>query len=151
MPEHAPRPVFARIYTKVARMSERRGGAEHRRKLLAGLSGRVIEIGAGSGANSFHYQAPAAARTPSTTQPPLTRQSLWSRSIIYAHARNRQPRTRPSRYPWSMESVIKWLIYAVLTRRTELHGGSRIKDNKRKNRGVLSSALSECHVRTGHI
>ncbi len=48
-------PVFARIYAKVAEMSERRGGAEHRRKLLAALSGRVVEVGAGSGANFTHY------------------------------------------------------------------------------------------------
>jgi ubiquinone/menaquinone biosynthesis C-methylase UbiE len=50
-----PHPVFARVYTKVAEMSERRGGAEHRHKLLEGLSGRVIEVGAGSGANFSHY------------------------------------------------------------------------------------------------
>jgi ubiquinone/menaquinone biosynthesis C-methylase UbiE len=48
-------PVFARIYERVAEMSERRGGAEHRRKLLTGLSGQVIEVGAGSGANFAHY------------------------------------------------------------------------------------------------
>jgi ubiquinone/menaquinone biosynthesis C-methylase UbiE len=36
-------------------MSERRGGAEHRRRLLAGLSGLVVEVGAGSGANFSHY------------------------------------------------------------------------------------------------
>jgi hypothetical protein len=47
--------LFARIYTKVAEIGERRGGAEHRRRLLAGLSGRVIEIGAGTGANFVHY------------------------------------------------------------------------------------------------
>jgi len=47
--------VFARIYAKVAELGERRGGAEHRQRLLAGLSGRVIEIGAGSGANFCHY------------------------------------------------------------------------------------------------
>jgi SAM-dependent methyltransferase len=57
MPEHTPRPVFARIYAKVAEVGERRGGAEHRRRLLAGLSGRVIEMGAGSGANFSHYPA----------------------------------------------------------------------------------------------
>lgn len=54
-PEQAPHPVFARVYAKVAEISERRGGGEHRRRLLAGLTGRVIEIGAGSGANFCHY------------------------------------------------------------------------------------------------
>jgi protein-L-isoaspartate O-methyltransferase len=47
--------VFARIYAKVAEIGERRGGAEHRQRLLARLSGRVIEIGAGTGANFAHY------------------------------------------------------------------------------------------------
>jgi ubiquinone/menaquinone biosynthesis C-methylase UbiE len=51
----AHHPLFARIYTKVAELAESRGGAEHRRKLLADLSGRVIEVGAGSGANFAHY------------------------------------------------------------------------------------------------
>jgi len=41
-------------------MSERRGGAEHRRRLLAGLSGRVIEVGAGNGANFAHYPSTVA-------------------------------------------------------------------------------------------
>jgi ubiquinone/menaquinone biosynthesis C-methylase UbiE len=48
-------PVFARVYEKVAEIAERRGGAEHRQRLLSGLSGRVIEVGAGSGANFTHY------------------------------------------------------------------------------------------------
>lgn len=55
MIEHAPHPVFARVYARVAEMSERRGGAEHRRRLLTGLQGRVVEVGAGSGANFQHY------------------------------------------------------------------------------------------------
>jgi ubiquinone/menaquinone biosynthesis C-methylase UbiE len=55
MSEQASHPVFARIYTTVAEIGERRGGAEHRQRLLAGLSGRVIEVGAGSGANFTHY------------------------------------------------------------------------------------------------
>lgn len=48
-------PVFARVYAKVAELAERRGAAEHRQRLLAGLSGRVIEVGAGGGANFPHY------------------------------------------------------------------------------------------------
>ncbi len=55
MAECAAHPMFARVYARVAEISERRGGAEHRRKLLAGLRGRVIEVGAGSGANFKHY------------------------------------------------------------------------------------------------
>jgi ubiquinone/menaquinone biosynthesis C-methylase UbiE len=47
--------VFARVYAKVAEIGEHRGGAEHRQRLLDGLSGRVIEMGAGSGANFSHY------------------------------------------------------------------------------------------------
>jgi hypothetical protein len=40
-------PVFARVYGRVAEIGERRGGAEHRQMLLAGLSARVVEVGAG--------------------------------------------------------------------------------------------------------
>ncbi|GGL11345.1 methyltransferase type 11 [Sphaerisporangium melleum] len=51
------RPVFARYY---ARASVRMEPflAPHRRALLDGLSGRVIEIGAGNGLNFGHYSAP---------------------------------------------------------------------------------------------
>jgi ubiquinone/menaquinone biosynthesis C-methylase UbiE len=34
---------------------DRGGAAEHRRQLLAGLSGRVVEVGAGNGLNFAHY------------------------------------------------------------------------------------------------
>jgi SAM-dependent methyltransferase len=48
-------PRFARLYTDVSAESERRGGSEHRARLLAGLRGDVIEIGAGHGLNFRHY------------------------------------------------------------------------------------------------
>jgi ubiquinone/menaquinone biosynthesis C-methylase UbiE len=50
-----PRPRFARIYMRVAPGAEQRGASEHRRRLLAGLSGTVLEIGAGHGLNFPHY------------------------------------------------------------------------------------------------
>jgi SAM-dependent methyltransferase len=34
---------------------EREGGADHRGRLLAGLAGRVIEVGSGNGLNFAHY------------------------------------------------------------------------------------------------
>src|SRR4051794_18407633 len=47
-------PIFARFYAR-ASLAMERGVAEHRRTLLAGLAGRVIEIGAGNGLNFAHY------------------------------------------------------------------------------------------------
>jgi hypothetical protein len=60
MPAAISHPIFPRFYARFVQTSEQRGGAEHRQKLLAGLSGRVIELGAGSGANFSHYPPPSA-------------------------------------------------------------------------------------------
>src|SRR5689334_19263123 len=49
------RPRFARMYPAAAERADARGGAEHRRRLLEGLAGRVIELGAGGGRNFAHY------------------------------------------------------------------------------------------------
>ncbi|WP_280396585.1 class I SAM-dependent methyltransferase [Nocardia carnea] len=56
MPQRAiRRPVFARAYAGLAGPAlERAGAGEYRRRLWAGLSGRVLEVGAGYGAN-FAY------------------------------------------------------------------------------------------------
>ncbi|WP_370327116.1 class I SAM-dependent methyltransferase [Euzebya sp.] len=48
-------PVFARVYERLSRRMEQHGNAEHRRRLLADLHGRVIEVGAGNGLNFAHY------------------------------------------------------------------------------------------------
>jgi ubiquinone/menaquinone biosynthesis C-methylase UbiE len=49
-------PVFARIYSKCAGPAlDRAGAGTHRDRLLAGLSGEVIEVGAGNGLNFTHY------------------------------------------------------------------------------------------------
>lgn len=48
-------PIFARIYTKFSPAMEKGGLADVRVRLLAGLSGRVLEVGAGNGMNFPHY------------------------------------------------------------------------------------------------
>ncbi|MEV4165719.1 methyltransferase domain-containing protein [Nonomuraea dietziae] len=48
-------PRLARIYLDASRIADERGGAAHRARLVAGLSGRVIEVGAGNGRNFAHY------------------------------------------------------------------------------------------------
>ncbi|MFI5677587.1 class I SAM-dependent methyltransferase [Streptomyces cellulosae] len=49
-------PLFARCYARISVGSETRTGMGRvRERLLAGLSGRVIEVGAGNGLNFAHY------------------------------------------------------------------------------------------------
>jgi SAM-dependent methyltransferase len=47
-------PIFARVMHVAGRRMEREVG-HHRDELLAGLSGRVVEVGAGNGVNFGHY------------------------------------------------------------------------------------------------
>jgi SAM-dependent methyltransferase len=47
--------VFAAVYDTFFRRAERAGMEDHRRALLASASGRVLEIGAGTGLNLPHY------------------------------------------------------------------------------------------------
>ena len=49
-------PLFARLYALMAR-KEPPHVLDRRRQLLSGLSGRVLELGAGAGANFPHYPA----------------------------------------------------------------------------------------------
>ncbi|WP_238487602.1 hypothetical protein [Actinoplanes flavus] len=48
-------PIFARVYEKLSVQMDRAGAAEHRHTLVAGLRGRVIEIGCGNGLMFAHY------------------------------------------------------------------------------------------------
>ncbi|HMI69193.1 MAG TPA: hypothetical protein VK510_04295, partial [Solirubrobacteraceae bacterium] len=43
------------MYLKAGARLDRRGVTEHRRRLLQGVSGRVVEVGAGNGLNFAHY------------------------------------------------------------------------------------------------
>jgi len=55
-PPEVKHPLFARFFNRFAGLMERELG-ERRRELLAGLSGRVLEVGAGNGMNFRHYPA----------------------------------------------------------------------------------------------
>jgi SAM-dependent methyltransferase len=59
--EHAPIPFAERqsafLYDPVLWVGEKLGMARRRRELLAGATGRVLEIGAGTGLNVRHYPA----------------------------------------------------------------------------------------------
>jgi ubiquinone/menaquinone biosynthesis C-methylase UbiE len=54
MAEEVRHPIFARLWLWMTRKRPVEE-EEHRRQLLAGLAGRVIEVGAGNGLNFRHY------------------------------------------------------------------------------------------------
>ena len=56
MPEsRVSHPIFARFWAWMSPRLDRDGAAEHRRRLLSGLAGRVVEVGAGNGLNFAYY------------------------------------------------------------------------------------------------
>jgi SAM-dependent methyltransferase len=60
-------PLFARYFNQFAARREEQGNRELRQELLSGLSGRVIEVGAGNGLNFPHY--PPAVREVVAVEP----------------------------------------------------------------------------------
>ena len=53
--EKVDNPFFARLYLRLTSGRKAKGEDEYRQRLLAGLSGAVIEVGAGNGLNFPHY------------------------------------------------------------------------------------------------
>jgi ubiquinone/menaquinone biosynthesis C-methylase UbiE len=54
-PSDINNPLFVRFYRRNRRAAEKRGENEHRRRLLDGLQGVVVELGSGDGANFALY------------------------------------------------------------------------------------------------
>lgn len=55
VPDAVRHPLFARFYACLAPLEDRVGVAEHRRELVRGLHGRVLELGVGTGLSFRHY------------------------------------------------------------------------------------------------
>lgn len=77
--------MFARAYSRLVPAMDEQGAAEHRRRLLAGLAGDVIEVGAGEGANFAHY--PAGVGTVLALEPEPYLRERAARRARDAHAR----------------------------------------------------------------
>jgi ubiquinone/menaquinone biosynthesis C-methylase UbiE len=83
MPSAAVRhPVFARFYGRLSSGMERGGVSEQRHKLLAGLAGSVLEVGAGNGLNFGHY--PAAVTAVLAVEPEPHLRALAEQSALRA-------------------------------------------------------------------
>jgi SAM-dependent methyltransferase len=69
------RPRFASMYMRSAASAEQRGATDHRRRLLQGLSGSVVEIGAGHGLNFPLYPPEVAEVIAIEPEPTLRSQA----------------------------------------------------------------------------
>jgi hypothetical protein len=65
-------PVFALLYAWLAPFEDRAGVAEHRRALVIGLHGQVLELGVGKGL-SFRHQPPEVERLVAVEPEPTMR------------------------------------------------------------------------------
>ena len=74
-PRPVRHPIFARCYARVGHLMDAEIG-DHRRRLLAGLTGRVLEIGAGNGLNFPQYPATVTEVLAIEPEPYLRRQAL---------------------------------------------------------------------------
>jgi len=67
--------LFARVYARVGHLMDAEI-ADHRRRLLASLTGRVLEVGAGNGLNFPYYPAAVTEVLAIEPEPYLRRQAL---------------------------------------------------------------------------
>ncbi len=75
-------PLCARLYVKQADGAESKGMADQRRRMLDGLAGSVVEIGAGNGLNFGHY--PPAVSTVYAFEPDPYLRSLATKAAAAA-------------------------------------------------------------------
>jgi ubiquinone/menaquinone biosynthesis C-methylase UbiE len=71
-------PRFARQYERLSAKIDARGALEHRRRLVAGTQGRVVEVGAGNGRMFPHY--PPAVTRVLAVEPDDTLRALAARA-----------------------------------------------------------------------
>lgn len=80
-------PLFARVYPRISHAAEERGATDHRRSLLAGLRGRVVEVGSGHGLNFPYYPqtvTEVVAIEPEPHLRELARQAAWRAPVPVA-------------------------------------------------------------------
>ena len=85
MTEH---PIFARFYDRITAGAERAGLGEMRRELLADASGRVLELGAGTGHNLEHYTDAVSELVLTEPDPHMARRLREALAEVSGPARN---------------------------------------------------------------
>jgi SAM-dependent methyltransferase len=100
--------VFAAVYDATTGRAERAGMADARRDLLAGVHGRVLEIGAGTGLNVEHY--PSGSDVTYTEPDPYMAKRLQARGVEVVEA-------GAERLPFaddSFDTVVSTLVFCTV-------------------------------------
>jgi SAM-dependent methyltransferase len=107
----AGHPIFAHLYGRLAPMGEPAGVGAHRDELLAGVTGTVLEVGAGSGLCFGHY--PASVNEVFATEPEPYLRHLAERAAASAPVPVRVLDSRAERLPFdegSFDAVVASLV-----------------------------------------
>jgi ubiquinone/menaquinone biosynthesis C-methylase UbiE len=107
--------IFAASYDRFMAGTERAGLAHHRQTLLSATSGRVLEIGAGTGANLPFYGSAVSELVVSEPEEPMARR--LARNIGRHHARARLIRSPADGLPLEPQSfdyVVSTLVLCTV-------------------------------------
>src|SRR5215472_13807929 len=103
--------ITAPVYDRLSRGSEEAGVREMRQSLLADATGRVLEIGAGTGANLPHYNGNIESLVLTEPQPPMLRRLQHA---VHEHTPNAQVLRAPAEdLPFengSFDTVVSTLV-----------------------------------------
>lgn len=99
--------AFAAAYDASLARAEQRGLAEARRSLLAGVRGRVLELGAGTGLNTQHY--PAGAEVTFTEPDPAMAKRLRRKAEVVAAPAEALPFAEAS-----FDTVVATLVFCTV-------------------------------------
>jgi ubiquinone/menaquinone biosynthesis C-methylase UbiE len=108
-------PVFARLYDRFTKDTEAAGLREKRRELLAGASGRTLEIGAGTGANLDLY--PEAVTELVLTEPDEHMRAQLERKVAELGRRPEVVAAGAERLPFpdrSFDTVVATLVLCTI-------------------------------------
>ena len=121
-------PLFARLYPRISRGAEKSGGAEHRRALLAGLEGRVIEVGAGHGLNFAYYPRTVSEVVAVEPEPHLRRLALDAadRATVRVEVRDGTAEALPARDGEFDAAVVSLVLCSVPDQQVALHEIARV-------------------------
>lgn len=116
-------PVFARFYARIGAAAESSGVGDHRRQLLSGLTGSVIEVGAGSGLNFRYY--PATVSSVLAVEPEPYLRSLARQQALDATAPVEVTEGTAERLPAADEQFDAAVVTLVLCSVGDLTGAVR--------------------------